>query len=487
MTRQSAADVNYDTGEAAWESPGTDQAAPGLGGRLAGLSLPKQVAVLSIWPLLEQFMNFLVGTVDLSLAARLSPERVGVAAADALGVAGYIMWLMAMLHMAVGVGSAALVARAVGGRHKRLANAALGQSVLLALGAGAMLGAVVFFGAARIGGIAGLGAQALSLCVLYLRIVAVAAPLASVLFVGNACLRGAGDTRSPFWVMVVVNIVNVGTSVLLVYGPAPLGGHGVAGIAAGTLIAWAVGTTLVLFQLFRGSAQMRLRWMRLRPHWHTAKRIIRVGTPNLFEAAGQWVGNFLILMIVGRLVTWELAPDGVIGAHMIAIRLESLSFLMGAAVAQAAATLAGQYLGAKQPQRAQQAVGLCWAVAAALMAVMGVLFLVVPGLLVSVISSTTRHLEMVPPVLRLAGAIQVFFATYIVLAHALRGSGDTTTAMLMTYSSTFLIRLPAAWVIGVTLGLGFYGVWLALCGELIVRAGLFAARYLHGGWTRVQV
>lgn len=486
-SRPPAADVEYDGDEPAWQQSSVDEPPRELAGRLAGLSLPRQVLVLSVWPLLEQLMNFLVGTVDLTLAARLEPDALGVAAADALGVAGYIGWLMGLLHMAVGIGGAALVARAVGGRHKRLANAAVGQAMILALIAGGVLGALVFFGAGLIGAAADLGTRALELCVLYLRIIAVAAPLSALLFVGGACLRGAGDTATPFWVMVGVNVVNVTASVLFVYGPEPIGGHGVAGIAAGTFIAWSVGAALILRALFRGSADMRLRWVRLRPHWHTARRIIRVGVPNLVESSGMWIGNFAVLMIVGRLVTWELAPEGVIGAHMIAIRLESVSFLMGAAIGTAAATLAGQYLGAGRPRRARQAVALCWALSAALMVAMGLLFILIPTQLVSIISDKSLHLDLAPPVLRLAGLIQLFFATYITLAHALRGAGDTTTAMVMTYACTFGVRLPLAYLIGVTMGYGFYGVWIALCLELVVRAAMFAWRFLHGGWTRVEV
>lgn len=479
MDRRSTADVNYDAGEAAWEEPAT-KVQPALSGRLAGLSLPRQVMVLALWPLLEQVLNFMVGTVDLVLAARL--ERVGEAAAAALGVGGYIGWLMGLLHMAVGVGGAALVARAVGGRHRRLANAALGQAVLLALGAGAVLGVLVFAGAPAIGALAGVEDEALRLCVVYLRIIAVAAPLSALLFVGGACLRGSGDTLTPFWVMVIVNIANVSSSVIFVSL-----GWGVAGIALGTLLAWSLGAGLIVAMLFRGSSDMRLRWMRLRPHWHTARRIVRVGVPNLIESSGMWIGNFAILMIVGRLPAWDLAPEHIIGVHMIAIRLESVSFLMGAAIGTAAATLAGQYLGAGQPQRAKQAVGLCWALAAGLMVMMGLAFIFAPQLLTSIISDKPLHLEHVPPVLRLAGFIQLFFATYIVLSHALRGAGDTTTAMKLTYATTFLVRLPLAYIIAIPLGLGFYGIWLGLCGELVVRGLLFAARYLHGGWTRVEV
>jgi len=216
----------------------TDAALPkALGGKLAGLSLRQQVWVLAIWPLLEQVMAFLVGTVDMVLAARLQPEALAIAANDALGIAGYVGWLMGMMMGAVGVGASALVARAIGGRHKRLANAALGQAILLALVVGFAIGLIVFVLAGVIAQLAGMTGQALDLCKVYLRIITLAAPMSAVLFVGGACLRSAGDTRTPFGVVVVVNLVNIAASLLLVYGPEPFGGHGVAGIAAGTALA----------------------------------------------------------------------------------------------------------------------------------------------------------------------------------------------------------------------------------------------------------
>ena len=460
-----------------------------LGGRLGGLSLPRQVAVLAIWPLLENLLNFLVGTVDLILAARLRPASLAEHATDALGVAGYVGWLMGMLFAAVGIGSAALVARAIGASHKRLANAALGQAILLGVATGVAIGAAIFLGARQIAAIAGLEGPALEMCTLYLRIISVVAPFSSVLFVGMACLRGAGDTRSPFILMVIVNAVNVGSSILFVYGPAPLGGHGVAGIAAGTALAWLLGMIMAVTLLISGHAPIRLRLIRLRPRWETAQRIIRVGLPNLAESSGMWLGNFVVLMIVGRIAPSAAseAGGGVVGSHMIAIRIESVSFLAGIAVGMAGATLAGQYLGAGLPHRARQAVLLCWAVGAGLMTTVGLAFLLIPGPLTWLVSDTPVHLQTVPPLLRIAGFMQLFFATYLVLSHALRGAGDTRMAMILTYASTFLVRLPAAYILAVPMGLGLWGLWLGLCGEIVVRGCLFAWRFLHGGWVRVEV
>jgi Na+-driven multidrug efflux pump len=107
-----------------------------LGGRLAGLSLSRQVLVLAIWPFLEQLLNFLVGFTDTAVAGHIS-----VPATNALIPGAYIEWLIGLLQMAVSVGASAIIARAIGGRHKRLANAALGQAVVMGFAWGFVIGA----------------------------------------------------------------------------------------------------------------------------------------------------------------------------------------------------------------------------------------------------------------------------------------------------------------------------------------------------------
>ncbi len=453
-----------------------------LGGKLAGLSLRRQVWVLAIWPLLEQVMAFTVGTVDMVLAARLQPEALAIAANDALGIAGYVGWLMGMMMGAVGVGASALVARAIGGRHKRLANAAMGQAILLALVVGFAIGLVVFVLAGGIAHLAGLTGQALDLCRVYLRIITIAAPMSAVLFVGGACLRASGDTRTPFGVVVVVNIVNIVASLLFVYGPDPIGGHGVAGIAAGTALAWVLGAVLTLGVLFRGNNLIKLRLARLRPHWHTAKRIIRVSVPQVVESVGIWGGNFLVLIIIGG-----LAQGGLQGSHMWAVRIESASFLSGFALAGAASILVGQYLGANDPVMAKRSALYCCAIAVAVMSLSGLLFIWIPDVLIGAFTPVQLHREVAPQLLWVCGWVQPLFAVAIVFSQAIKGAGDTRSTMVIGYASLFLVRLPLAYLLGVTFELGLVGVWYGLCGEMAVRGLLYAARFFQGGWLKTQV
>ena len=452
-----------------------------LAGRLAGLSLGQQVFVLAIWPFFEQLLNFLVTYVDLIMAGHLGSQAVP--ATNAIAVGGYVEWLIGLVQSAVGIGSTALIARAVGGRHKRLANSALGQSVILALAGGLVMGAFVFTAAPWIAGFTRLSGQSLTFCTQYLRIIAAAAPMSAVIFVGGSCLRGSGDTRTPFLVLVVVNLINSTLTYTFVRAPAPLGGHEVAGIAAGTFVAYVVGAILMATVLFQGWGGIRLYWHRLRPHWHTARRIIAVGLPSMAEMFfGMWIANFIVLRIVG-----SLHQSDAWGAHMIAIRAEAISYMPGFALGIAAATLCGQYLGLGDPRRARHAVILCWRAGMVVMGSMGLFFIIAPWVMVRIATNNAALLAASPMLLRTTGFVQIFFASAIVLGQAMRGAGDTRATMTMTALSTYGLRLPLAYLLGVYFGGGLEGVWLGLCGELTFRGLLFTGRFLHGGWMRARV
>ena len=456
-------------------------AARELPGKLAGLSLPRQVMVLAIWPFLEQMLSFLVTFVDTVLAGRLSVE-----ATNAIALTGYVGWLAAMLQSGVGIGASAVIARAIGARHKAVANAALGQSMFLAIVWGSITGAVIFTCAPLLGRLTELTGFSYSWSVLYLWTTMPALPFSALVLVGGACLRGAGDTRTPFWIMVIVNIVNIVASVTFVTAPGPLGGYDLGGVAAGTAVAWGTGAVLMLLVLLRGLGGIRLHTHRLRPHWHTIRRVIRVGVPALFESVGHWLGNFLVLIIVGRMARILVVPAAM-GAHIITFRIEAVSFLLGVALGTAAATLSGQYLGLGDPERARRAVCICWALGAAVMGAAGILFMAVPHWLVWIVTDEPELLALTPPLLIISGPIQVFFATYLVLAFAMRGAGDTRATMIMTFSCTYLIRVPLAYVLGLTFGLGLKGLWIGLCIEHVIRGLIFAARFLHGGWAKARV
>jgi putative MATE family efflux protein len=443
----------------------------------SAVSLRRQVVALALWPFLEQMLSFLVGFVDTALAGRLSVE-----ATNAVGAGAYVLWMVSLFHGAVGVGATALVARGIGAGRVDEARHAMGQAVALAAGMGIVTGLVLWLLSPWLGWLIGLRGESLDLATVYLRVLALSAPFHAVLFTVAACLRAAGDTRRPFQVMLVVNVVNAVMSILLVAGPEPLGGHGVVGLALGTLLAWIVGAGLSVRLVTRREQRIRLTRGNLRPERVMMRRILRVGVPNLMENFGLWMGNFMVLAVVGNL------PDkAAVAAHTVAIRVEALSYLPGFALAVAASTLAGQYLGRGDPATARRAVWLCLLYGASFMGLMGAVFILIPEALVRLVTNQPALLAASPQLLFITGWAQVGFGAAMILSGGLRGAGDTRASMLITFGCTYLVRLPFAYLLGVTFGYGLAGVWVVLAAELVLRGFVFFLRFLGDGWTRVEV
>jgi Na+-driven multidrug efflux pump len=122
-----------------------------------------------------------------------------------------------------------------------------------------------------------------------------------------------------------------------------------------------------------------------------------------------------------------------------------------------------------------------------IMGSIGVLFMVMPGPFVLILTGEPEFTRVVPKLLFMAGWSQVGLATSMVMSGALRGAGDVRTSMAIMLGSIWLIRVPAVWLVGVKLGHGLAGIWCTISVELLIRGGMFLARFLHGGWTRAKV
>ncbi len=484
-------------------------------GKLAGLSMRTAIWRLS-WPILvESFLTSTVVMTDTVLAAGLSD---GEAATDAIGAASYIGWFLGLVVMAVGVGATALVSRAVGGGRRAVADAACSQSLVLIAAATIVAGGIVAALANQIAPLFRLEGASREMFTRYLVTIGAAMPLTGILHAGLACVRGAGDSRRPLLIMIVVNIVNAVASFILSGAPLKQArmiegvptphillensfgfGWGVTGIAVGTMLSSLVGAVLVLGLLTTGVSGVRARSHRLRPHRTTMWRLINLAWPGFLETMGLWFGNVVVMLFVAR-----LGIEGAMGSHIVAIRIESFSFMPGFAMGVAAATLVGQYLGAGSAKHASRAAWVCTGIATGVMGVIGALIAVFPVRATGIFTSVPQHLATVPDVLVIAGALQAPFAISLVMRAALRGAGDVRAVMWLMWITTYAIRVPLVWLIsGVTLELPAWlgggtipapfglepslnRLWLALMLELVVRGGLFLARFLQGKWRTAR-
>jgi len=465
-------------------------------GKLAGKSMGAAIWILAVPVLLQQTMQACVGLFDKMFAGAL-PREIVTPALDGLGIGSYVGWFIGIAMTGLGIGGQALIARAIGGGRVADGEKALGQAVTLSIAWGAVVGVALWFIADPVATMCRLTPEAAVYCNQYIRTLALAMPFCGVMMVGSMCLHGAGETTKPSMIAIAVNIVNIVFSWILSGADIRLNGETIAnpfsfdlhvvGIAAGTAIAYTAGAILTLIILIRGVKDLRLRSSEMRVERSTAVRIVRIGIPNFFEGISMWMVNLFVLIFIGMIAGATGAGEGLVGAHVIAVQWEAFSFMPGFAIGIAAGALAGQYLGAGNPRMAKRAIIVCAAIAAAFMVSLGIVFIFAGGFLTRLVSPEEIHLTHTPNLLMICGFMQFFFAVTIVVRQSLRGVGDTKWTFIITTVSSYGVRLPAAYLLGVAMGWGLEGVWIALCGEFVVRATLFSSRFLHGGWKRLKL
>ena len=416
----------------------------------------------------------LVGLVNTYLVGHL-----GAASLTAVGLG--VQWSMAamVLFTAVGTGATALTARMIGARDMAGANRVVGQALAIAFACGLLSSTLLVGFAEPAMVLMGARGEALAQGVLYLRIVSAVFPISSLMFIGNACMRGAGDARTPLLVMAAVNVVNVAIAWGLVEGIGPLPALGVRGAAWGSAAGRVVGGLLVVGLLIKGRGGLQLRWRG--PDREIIWRILRVGLPASLDQLIFRFGMLVWVRIVASLGTVAYA------AHQVALNAESISFMPGWGFAMAATTLVGQGLGASDHERAERDAMLCFGIAAIFMSVMGVVFFVSAPQIMGLFTDEVEVIALGSMPLRLIGVVQPLLAAMMVFAGGLRGAGDTLTPMLVNGASVWLLRVPLSLLAIHWFDWGLTGVWLVMALDLTLRGIVLLWQFRCGRWKTVEV
>ncbi|MHA1565736.1 MAG: MATE family efflux transporter [Alphaproteobacteria bacterium] len=442
--------------------------------------------------LLEQLLAILVWFSDRLLVGHyLQTEHQA-----AITLMAYVLWLMYGLFATVGIGATAMVARFVGAGDEQLARKVTNQALLV----GAVLAiAVTGLGAAfgeRIVLFLQLRGEAADLATTYFNYMLPAIPLMMLEGVGIACLRGAGDMVAGLIIMAVVNVVNVIVSWTLVLGLGPMPKLGWEGVAIGTLCGFVVGGLMVLFLLGRGRSGLKIQRRLLLPDRDLIRRLFWTGLPggaDMLSIIGCQLWFVAVINQLGNLAT---------AAHGVAICVESMAFLPGAAFQMAAATLAGQYLGAGDYRRAGRSAWMACLLGGGIMVSVGIVLFFYAGWLAPLFVSAEQAAvaRMATPLLRIISLAMPALALTLILSGALRGAGDTRWPLAFSLIGLLGIRIPGAYWLAfnsVTIagidwtipgwGLGVVGTWYAMVADIHVRAALIVYRITHGGWKRTKV
>lgn len=477
-----------------------------LGGKLAGMSLPRQIVSIALWPLLEQVMSFICASTSLVLATHMGDHGEKTAQiASGIGVTSFVMWLGFVMQGAVGMGATAIVSRMTGARKFGDANYAANQAAMLGLFAG-ILSALLMYATADflVSEVLNLSDFAREVALRYMYTGCWVAIFSGVVFAINAALRGAGDTRTPFIIMLVVDGLNIVFSLFLVH----VCGMFVEGLALGMIGGMAAAAAVLMGILVKRTLDMKrekgtqdldtyceaqgktynpplfLNKKSLRPDWQMMYRILSIGVPQAIEVGGIWLIQIYVLRIISSL------GDAAVGAHNIAIRIESLSFLPGFAIGMAGATLVGQYLGARSVRLALETARKCVLYSVLFMGCMGVVFAMWPDIFVEIFAAGSPELMATTrPVVQAFLIIEPFYAAMLICKMCLRGAGDTRRVMWVSYGGMGFFRVLCLmvwhWLWPETLSL--VGIWMLIACDMLVEY-LILRKMLFGlRWARKKV
>jgi putative MATE family efflux protein len=451
---------------------------------IPGRTIGRQVLWLAGPVFVEQSLLYLIGLSDTILAGRyLAAEHLA-----GVTVASYLLWFLGTLFTVGSIGGTALVARSIGAGREDEARRFCGQAfdVGLALGGVALILVQVLAPRIVLGmNLNGLAAESATR---FLRIVGSVTPLLACTTVGNACLRGAGDTRTGMKVMVLMNVVNVGLTWTLALGLGPIPPLGLSGIALGTACGEGIGGAVILALLIRGRSGLRITRENLRPDGARIVRLLRVSLPAAGESLTNVLCQLWFLRLINRLGAVATA------AHGVAIRCEAIAFLTISAFAVAASTLTGQYLGARRPDLAIRSASTAWLMGGGFLSLLGVVLYSQGGPMFQLFLAGRQDavLREGVPVLRIVALAMPALATISVLNGTLNGAGDTRWPWAITMTGYLAVRIPLTYALIATTeqggwGMGLRGAWLAMFADLYVRASLVAARFLHRGWVGTRV
>ncbi len=441
------------------------------------------------WPaIMGNISQTLLNLVDMMMVGQL-----GALALAAVGLGGQVSWFMMPIMAAVATGTLALVSRFVGAKDLEKATLTLEQSIYLAFLLGIPVMLFGWFLGDDILRIMGAKPDVVELGYDYIKVLFAFYPVRFVGFTAFSALRGAGDTRTPMKLGILMNVLNAVFDYLLIFGRFGFPALGPVGAAWASGIGITVSMITGLYLLWSGRLVLRFR-----PRWRfdpaIAGRILRIGIPTMIERGIFSLYNFLYMSIVTRFGTIALA------AHQVGLRVESIAYMPAFGFNVATAALVGQSLGEGKPEKAEKIVYEALKMVSVFMGLMAIVLIAFPRYLVMpFISPSDPHygevMRLASIYLIIVGISEVPLGWLFVLGGALRGAGDTKTPMYITAVSKPLFRLLPAYLLGFGFtvgpihfeGLGVIAAWMAMSLETFATAGLFWWAFKRGKWKHVKV
>lgn len=436
----------------------------------------KIILTLAIPAIIENFFQTIIGFVDT-----LFISKIGLVEVSAVGVTNAILQVYFAVFMSLGIAANIYIAKYIGAKDQNTAKHVAQQSIILAVFVGLIFGILTIFFAPSFLKLMGAEEEVVAAGALYFQIVAVPSIFISLMFVMGSILRGTGDTRTPMKVSIWINILHIILDYILIFGLFFIPTMGIIGAAIATVIVRIVGVALLWHYLRISKSEVGIFE---RSFWKPSKSIqidlLTMGGPAAGERLIMRIGQVLYFGFIIQLGTHTFA------AHQIAGSIEVFSYMIGYGLATAATTLIGQHIGAGRFGEAKQVGKLSTFLSVAIMCVLGVVLFITAGWLGHFFTSDPQVIQEIRIALQIDAFIQPILAMVLVLTGVFQGGGNTKFPMYITAIGIWLIRTIGVYVLGISMGFGIAGVWIAIGLDNLLRAILLWNKFNKDEWIHAK-
>jgi len=433
-------------------------------------SIRRAVFLLSIPMILEMCMESVFAVVDIFFVGRIGKEAVAT-----VGLTESVITLVYSVAIGLSMAATAMVARRIGEKDPEGASRAAAQSINLALALTVVISVAGYFLAPHILELMGASPETVAIGSSYTRLVFAGCLVIMLLYLINGIFRGAGNASIAMWSLWIANGCNIVLCPILIHF------YGLPGAAIATLIGRGVGVCYQVYHLVRGRGAVRL----LRSYFRLDIVLVKGISKIAWTGATQFLIGSASWIFLARIVAQF--HETAIAGYQVAIRIFLFFLLPAWGMSNAAATLVGQNLGAKLPERAEQSVWTAARYNALFLLVISVLFLVGAGPIVGFINKDAAVEEVAVRALRIISIGYVIYGVGMVLTNAFNGAGDTRTPTIINLFCFWAFQIPLAYALAIWVDLGPTGVFLAI---LISETAIAVASFIvfrKGRWKQVKV
>ena len=439
-------------------------------------SIGRAILILAIPMVLEMVMESVFVVCDVFFVSKLGPDAVAT-----VGLTESMLAIVYTIAMGLSIGVTATVARRTGEQDTDGAARTAVQAIALGLFVSAILGIVGAIFAPSLLSLMGASESVLATGTTFTRVMLGGNATILLLFLINAIFRGAGDPQLSMRTLWLANAINIALGPCLIFGLGPFPELGVTGAAIATTIGRGSGVLFGLAQFMRQSGRVRLHRRHLQLDPALMLRLVRLsgtGTFQVLIGTASWIGLVRILATFG---------SEALAGYTIAIRIVLFALLPSWGMSNAAATMVGQALGAKKPERAEKAVWIAGFYNFCFLGSVSLIFFFAARPIVGLFTHDPLVAEFARDGLRVIAMGFVLYAYGMVLSQAFNGAGDTWTPTLLNLFAFWLIEIPVAYALTVVLGFGPHGVFVAITGAFSIFALLAMAMFRRGTWKTKMV